>query len=309
MAGYYMSFRDWTQLGILSVLWGGSFFLVELVVSALPALVIVALRVGMGAVILWAVAGFLKLKIPVDTHSLIAFAVMGLLNNIAPFLLFVSAQSELAGGVAAILNATTPIFTVLVAHIFTENEKATRTKLLAVAIGFLGVVLVVLERGLELSLDRSVAYLACLAAAASYAFAGIFGRRFAARGIAPVAAAIGQLSASSVILVPLALVLFPTSLVFTLTPLNWFGLIGLGVFSTALAYLLYFDLLSRAGATNLLLVTFLIPISAILLGVAFIGETITSLQILGMVVIGLALMIIDGRVLKRVLSRLSGSQH
>lgn len=191
---------------------------------------------------------------------------MGFLNNVVPFCLIVWGQSHIASGVASILNATTPLFTVVVAHMLTSDEKMTGNRLIGVVVGFVGVAIMIGGQALSSLGLGVVAQLACLAGAISYAFAGVFGRRFKNMGVTPMQTAAGQVTASSVMLIPVMLVVDqPWTL-----PVPSFAavaaLLGVAALSTALAYVLYFRILSTAGATNLLLVTFLIPVSAIILG-------------------------------------------
>jgi drug/metabolite transporter (DMT)-like permease len=202
---------------------------------------------------------------------------------------------------AAILNATTPLFTVLVANAFTAEEKATPAKLCGVALGIFGVALMI---GLDATGGASrhlVAELAVLAAAVSYAFAGVFGRRF--RGHPPLIVAAGQLTGSSTLMLPLALLIDRPWTLAMPTATTWLAVIGLALLSTALAYVIYFRILARAGATNLLLVTFLIPVSALLLGIAFLGERLNPHHLIGMALIGSGLAAIDGRPLRLITRR------
>ncbi|GAB2178230.1 DMT family transporter [Dongia sp. agr-C8] len=288
-----MSGSDWLLLVLLSMVWGGSFFFAKIAVAELPPLTIVLARVVIAAAALHLLLLALGQRMPSDGAVWRDFLLMGLLNNAIPFSLIFWGQKEIASGLASILNATTPLFTVLVAHAFTTEEKATAAKLCGVVLGILGVALML---GLDLAggLGGHLwSELAVLAAALSYAFAGVFGRRF--RGRPPLAVAAGQLTGSSILILPLALLIDrPWAL-----PMpgggTWAALIGLALISTALAYVIFFRILARAGATNLLLVTFLIPVSALLLGIAFLGERVTTHQLLGMLLIGLGLAAIDGR--------------
>jgi drug/metabolite transporter (DMT)-like permease len=288
--------NEWLMLLALSVLWGGSFFFVGVAVRELPVFTIVVARVSIGAIALWLFLRLMGERIP---RQWPAFFGMGLLNNAIPFVLFVSGQQHIASGLAAILNATTPLFTVIAAHVLTRDERLTGAKLAGMGLGLMGVAVMLgpdLLRGLGANL---LAQLACLAAAFSYGLAGIFGRRFRRLGVPPVATAAGQLIASSAILSPLMLLWdrpwgLPMPGVET-----WAALIGIGLLSTALAYVLYFRILATAGATNLLLVTFLIPVTAILLGVLVLGERLAGVQILGMLFIGAGLACMDGRLAYR----------
>ena len=292
-----MGAQEWAMLIALSVLWGGSFFFNAVAVKELPSLTIVLVRVGIAAVTLWAVLTLLNIRIPRMKGLWPAFFGMGLLNNAIPFALFVWGQHHIASGLAAILNATTPLFTVLVAHFLTRDEKLSAGKLAGVVLGLLGVILMLgaeLLSGLGTGL---LAQLACLAAALSYAFAGVFGRRFKRMGVPPLATATGQVTASSLLILPMALVIDQPWLLAPPSAHTLAALLGIGTLSTALAYILYFRILAAAGATNLALVTFLIPISAILLGGLLLDERLDAKHFVGMAMIGLGLALIDGRIL------------
>jgi drug/metabolite transporter (DMT)-like permease len=292
-----MSGGDWLLLLILSVLWGGSFFFAKVAVAELPPLTIVLARVAIAALALHLLILALRQRMPAERPLWRDFLLMGLLNNAIPFSLIFWGQQEIASGLAAILNATTPLFTVLVAHALTRDEQATPLKLIGVALGIGGVALMIgLDRAAGLG-AHLWSELAVLGAALSYAFAGIFGRRF--RGRPPLVVAAGQLTASSALILPLALLIDRPWLGVNPSAEVWGALIGLALLSTALAYVIFFRILARAGATNLLLVTFLIPVSALLLGIAFLGETMGMHQLIGMLLIGLGLAAIDGRLVRR----------
>jgi len=290
-----MGASEWVLLLILSVLWGGSFFFVGVAVKALPPFTIVALRVGLAAVVLNIVVRATGLRMPTDRRLWGAFFGMGLLNNMIPFCLIVWGQTHIASGLASIFNATTPLFTVIVAHAFTKDEKISGGRLGGILIGFIGVAVIIGLDSLGGLGTNTMAQFAVLGAALSYAFAGVYGRRFKSMGVAPLVTATGQVTASTILLTPLALVVDQP---WTLTMPGvgvWSAIIGLALVSTALAYIIYFRILATAGATNLLLVTFLIPVSAILLGVFFLGEQLTGKDLAGMVLICFGLAAIDGR--------------
>ena len=225
-----------------------------------------------------------------------AFLAMGLLNNALPFSLLFWGQTQMTSGLAAILNATTQLFTAVVAHFFTSDEKLTGAKVMALAAGFAGVVFLVgpdFRAGARSGIAGQVA---CLGAALSYAFAGIYGRRFRTMGVAPLEAAAGQVTASTLLILPIMLIVDRPWLLPAPPPLEvWAALAGLSLLSTAMAYVLYFRILAAAGATNLLLVTFLIPVTAILLGAAFLGERPEPRHFLAMGFIAAGLALIDGR--------------
>lgn len=296
--GLSMGSVEWAMLILLSVLWGGSFFFVGVAVKDLPTLTIVALRVGLAAVVLWGIVAMLGRPLPRSPQAWLAFLGMGVLNNVIPFGLIVWGQQTIGSGLASILNATTPLFTVAVAGLLLSDERMTGRKLAGIVVGFAGVVVMIGPGALSGIGADVAAQLACLGGAVSYAFAGVFGRRFKRLAVDPIVVAAGQVTGSTLILAPCALVLERP---WTLPPpslATWAAILGLAVVSTALAYILYFRILQRAGATNLLLVTFLIPVSAIALGVLVLGEALTGAQIAGMVLIALGLLAIDGRLLR-----------
>ena len=295
-----MGVLQWMLLVLLSLLWGGSFFFIGVAVRELPPLSIVAGRVLLAAGVLWLVVLLTRQAFPWRGEVLRAFVVMGFLNNLLPFTLIVWGQTHIAGGLASILNATTPLFTVLIAHVATQDERLNLNKALGMLMGFLGVVVLMGWELLARGGDHVMAELAVICAALSYAVAGIYGRRFAAMGLAPITTATGQLTASALLLLPLALFWDrPWTLSVPTVPV-WLALSALAILSTSLAYILYFRILKTAGATNLLLVTFLIPVSAVSLGVFFLDESLAAQHMVGMALIGAGLLILDGRWVRRL---------
>jgi drug/metabolite transporter (DMT)-like permease len=299
-----MTAAEWALLGALSLLWGGSFLFAEVALRELPPFTLVALRVGLAAVMLHAILAARGGRMPRGGRAWAAFLTMGALNNALPFCLIVWGQTQIASGLAAILNATTPLWTVLLAHFLTRDERMTPQKACGVLVGFAGVAVMLGPALLAGMGAGALARFAVLAAAVSYALAGIYGRRFAAMGLPPLVTAAGQVTASALVLVPLAIVVDRPWELALPEPATVAAVLGLAMLSTALAYLLYFRLLASAGATNLLLVTLLIPVSAILLGALLLGERVAPGQLLGMALIGSGLAAIDGRPLRK-LSRLA----
>jgi drug/metabolite transporter (DMT)-like permease len=288
-----MTGRNWLLLAILSLLWGGSFFFVEVALQGLPVLSIVWFRVALAAVFLALALFVTRTPMPRGREVWLALLVMGFLNNAVPFTLFVLAQGQISGSLAAILNATTPLFTVIVAHFATGDERARPGKLFGLMFGFAGVV--VMMAGAETG-GALAAKAACLIAAVSYAFASVWGRRFRRLGVAPLTTAFGQVAASTVLIAPVWLLVDrPWTLDTPAMPVV-LAVLGIAAFSTALAYLVYFHILATAGATNLSLVTFLIPVSATGLGVVLLGETLSPNEVMGFGLIALGLAAIDGRV-------------
>jgi drug/metabolite transporter (DMT)-like permease len=297
-AGRAMSREDWAILLFLSVLWGGSFFFIEIALATVRPFTLVLIRVALASAMLWGFLWWRKERLPLPPGAIRAWLVLALLNNVIPFVMFAWAQEEINGGLASILNATTPIWGVLVAHLFTADEKASPGKVAGVLLGFAGVAVLIgpdflgqLGRGLA-------AQLACLAATLCYALAGVWARRFRPMGIAPTAVATGQLTAAALVMLPLVLIFEPPWQAAAPSPQAWLSLAALALFCTSLAYILYFRLLASAGATNSLLVTFLIPVTAILLGALFLGERLEWRSFAGMGLIAAGLAAIDGRLFR-----------
>ena len=295
-----MSSFDWVMLLSLSLIWGGSFFLNAVILAELPTLTLVAARVSLAAIALWgyaAVTGRFRGLTPTVWAT---FAVMGFLNNAIPFTFIVHAQTSISSGLASIVNATTPLFTILVAGVFLADERFSVLRLAGVAIGLFGVVVMIGTDALD-GIGSSVwAQMFSLGAAVSYGIASVFGRRFRTMGIDPIQVAMGQVTMSSLMLWPVAIVLDRPFDLAMLSATVWGAMGVLSVICTACAYILYFKVLERAGATNISMVTFLVPVSAILLGVLFLGETLHISHVIGMLLIGLGLIVIDGRMFSRL---------
>jgi drug/metabolite transporter (DMT)-like permease len=297
-----ISVSDWLLILILSVFWGGSFFFAGVAIKEIPPVTLALARVGIAAAILLVYARAIGLKLPQFGPVWKPLTVMALLNNVAPFILIFWSQTHIPSGLASILNATTPLFTIVVAHFATTDDKITPPRLAGLLFGFLGVLIVIGPDALRDLGINVLAQLAGLLAAVCYAVSGVYGRRFS--NLAPAVVSASILLISTVVMVPLALAFdrpwtlpVPSAAAIAAT-------IALAAISTAAAYLIYFRVLARAGATNLLLVTFLIPVSAILLGTLFLGETLEVRHFVGMGAIALGLAAIDGRpqrVLKGIL--------
>ena len=225
------------------------------------------MRVGLAALALWALVPLLGHAMPRGWRVWLAFLGMGLLNNVVPFALIVWGQTQIASGLASILNAATRLFTVLVANALLPDERVTPLKLAGVVIGLTGVIAMIGPEALEGLGGAVLALLAVVGVTVSYAFAGVYGRRFRVMEIDLIVTAAGQVAASALFLAPIALIV-EHSLSLPMPGLwVWASVAGLALLSTVLAYILYFQILYSAGATNLLLVTFLVPVSAIWLGV------------------------------------------
>jgi len=287
-----MGTAEWGFLLALTAAWSGIFLLNRFALESLPPLTAVFLRLGLAAPMLIAVVYLQGDRLPGSLSVWGAFALMGLLNNALPFTIFVWAQQSIASGLAAIVNATTPFFTVLLAHALTTDERMTGGKIAGVLIGLAGVA-VLIGPGAFSGLDRAVvAELVCLLAPISYAFAGLWGRRF--RALSPTVAAAGMVTSSALMMAPLALWQDPP---WTLAPsaFSLAAVLAQAAVGTALAYWLYFRILKTAGATNLLLVTFLMPPAALLLGALFAAERFGWSAFAGLALIFAGLAAMDGR--------------
>jgi drug/metabolite transporter (DMT)-like permease len=291
-----MTAREWGLLALLSLLWGGSFFFVGVAVKEIPPLTLVTLRVGLAGALLWVSAPFLGIAFPRSAKAVGALAVLGFGNNALPFALIAWGQTQLPSGLASILNAATPLFTVLAAHLLTVEERLGGLKLFGTLAGIAGVTWLI---GPDLLLGGGSmhvwAELAVLAAALCYALSAIYARRMRFLGLKPIDVAAGQATAATLFLAPLALIIDePWNLPMPSGPAGA-SVLAIAVFSTALAFIVYFRILAGAGATNVLLVTLLVPVTSVLLGTLFLNERLLARQFLGFALIAIGLAFIDGR--------------
>ena len=296
---------EWGLLLLLSVLWGGSFFFVGVAVKELPPFTIVALRVSIAAALLWLTAPATGISPRRMRAQIGPLLVLGLLNNAIPFVLIVWGQTHLASGLASILNASTPVITVVAAHFLTTTERLNARKFAGAVFGLIGVAAMIapdLAYGLRQDL---LAELAILGAALAYALSSLYGRRFRAAGLAPIDVATGQMTASSLMLVPLALIVDRPWTLPTPSLEVTSAVIALAALSTALAYVVYFRILAGAGATNVVLVTLLVPATSILLGAMRLGERLAPRDFLGLALIAVGLALIDGRPVQAIARRLA----
>jgi drug/metabolite transporter (DMT)-like permease len=298
-----MNAREWTMLLVLSAIWGCSFFFTAIMLREVSPFTSVFLRVAIGASVLVPLIHLMGHRFPRDRRAWLAFFSMALTNNVIPFALIAWGQTHIASGLAAILNATTPLWTVLVAHVGTSDEKISADRLAGVALGITGVAWMIGGDALNTLGSNVAAQIAVLLAALFYAFSGVYAKRFERMQVPPIVTAAGLLTASSTIMLPIVLLvdrpwlLPPPSMAFVGAAL------GMGVFATGIAYILYFRILATAGATNLLLVTLLIPVGAVLLGTRVLHERLEVKHFVGMALIAAGLAAIDGRILKRLRGR------
>ena len=303
MINQQMIGREWAILLILAVIWGGAFMFIGVAVRHVEPLTYVWLRltIAAGGMFLFLKLMGHRLDLPREVWG--SILLLALLNNALPFTLFGWGQTHIASGLASILNATTPIWGVLVAHFFTQDERMTPRKIAGVLLGFGGVATMIGPTLLANVGTDALAQLACIVAALSYAVAAVWARRFRRMGVSPMSVTTGQLTAGALMMLPLALVVDqPWTQPFP--PLTaWGAIVALALLCTAFGYVLYFRLIETAGATNALLVTLLVPPFAILFGSLFLNEVLAPQDFIGLALIALGLAAIDGRLLKLVSGR------
>ena len=281
------------MLLLLAAVWGGSFFFGEVALREVPPLTLTLHRVIWAVPILVLIVLFKGISVPRSPRIWGAYLVMGALNNAIPFSLLFWGQTQIESGLVSILNGTTAMFAAVVAGLLLPDEALTAKKVIGAGLGIAGVAFIMGPSALTNFNLSNLAQLAILGATLSYAFAGVWGKT-ALAGQLPLMNALGMLIGSTVLMIPIVLV-FDGRPNLALSLGVWGALIGMAVLSTALAYFLYFAILVRAGAANLLLVTLLIPPVAIGLGAVFLDERIGIEAWIGFVIIGLGFAVTDGR--------------
>lgn len=290
-----MGLFDWIRLIILSLLWGGSYIWIEIALLTISPLMIVFFRVFMASIFLLSVCKILKLSFVINKRLFIIFLMMSLFNNVIPFNLIAWGQSQITASVSSILNATTPLFTVILAHYWPNGEKATLNRIIGVVVGICGVSILMgfSFDDLNNSIDGQIAI---LLASVSYAISVLFGKQIDS-SIHPAISATMMLCISSIILMPIVIYMgvdfIAVSKIESMIPL-----LGLSIFSTAVAYLIFYKLIKNIGS-NVMLVTLLMPISAIFMSIIFLGESIATQHIIGLILILIGLILVDGRILQR----------
>ena len=292
-----MNRADWGVLVTLAVIWGAAFLFIGVAVKHVQPLTYVWLRLTIAAAGMWVVLRWKGQGLGLPREAWRSILLLALLNNAVPFSLFGWGQTHIASGLASILNATTPIWGVVVAHFFTSDERMTPRKIAGVMLGVGGVALMIGPTLLSNLGSSALAQLACVAAALSYALAAVWARRFRKQGLSPISVTTGQLTAGALIMLPLML-LVDQPWTHPMPPIEaWGSIIALALVCSAFGYVLYFRLIDSSGATNALLVTLLVPPVAILLGALFLGEVLAVQDFLGLGLIALGLAAIDGRAL------------
>jgi drug/metabolite transporter (DMT)-like permease len=292
-----MRTQDWFLLVFLSVLWGATFFFIAIANPEVPPFTLVLARVAIAALILVPLVYLLGYRLPGNFAGWQPFVAQAIINNVVPFTLMVYGQQRIASGLAAVLNAATPLFTLLVARIF-AGERLTASKVIGVLFGVAGVAVLIGPAALSSNASSVVGMLCILGGTLSYAFSALWMRRL--RQIPPLVSSAAQLTCATILLVPIAGMVDR----FWLLPVPGasvlLAILALAVFSTALAYIVFFRISATAGPGNVMLVTLLIPVTATVLGVAILNEAVSSNQIAGGLIIASGLVVIDGRLLARM---------
>ena len=296
-----MSVKNWGQLLLLGFLWGGSFFFARIAVADIPPLALVLYRVSIAAIVLHLWLRFRGISFAPVLAKPVSFLCLALLNNVIPFSLIFTGQTEIGAGLASVFYATTPLWTIVVANLLTADEKLSAAKLVGVGLGITGAA-VMIGPGLLSNLGGPVwAKIAVIGAAISYAFAVVYAKRF--KDISPTVIATGQLTAATVVMMPIVFLFHNPAEIITSNVPIWMAVLALAVFTTAFAFVLYFKLIASAGATNASLVTLLVPVSAIILGAVFLDERLEPFELAGMALIMASLIIIDGGAHERAVER------
>ena len=295
-----MRAADWLLLVFLSVLWGTTFFFIAIAVPEVPPFTLVLVRVGLAAAVLVPIVYLLGYRLPVTLAGWHPFFVQSLLNNVVPFTLMVYGQQRIASALAAVLNATTPLFTLVVARLF-AGEALTVNKLAGVLLGLAGVAILMGPEALNANASSVLGMACVLGSALFYGFSALWMRRL--REIPPLVTSAGQLTCSTLMLLPMAAFADRFWLMPMPSTKALLALVGLAVLATALAYIVFFRISATAGPSNVMLVTLLIPITATLLGVLILGEAFTLSHAIGAAVIASGLIVIDGRLIQRLFGR------
>ncbi len=283
--------RTWSELILLGVIWGMSFLAIRIALDTIPAITSVFHRVVWAALALWIVIAIQRQPVPRDPKIWGAFLIMGLLNNVLPFSLMAWGQLYVETGLTSILNAATAIFGVLLAAVFFRDERLTKTRLLGVGLGFLGVSITIGLRQFSDLNPNNLGQVAILAGTLSYAFAAIWARSYLS-DLPPQIAAAGMLTGSAILMTPIMLLVdgVPS---FALPLQTWLAIAYYALLATAGAYLLYYRVLQQAGSGNVLLVTLIIPPIAILMGALVRDEALPPRAFIGFAVLAIGLLILS----------------
>jgi drug/metabolite transporter (DMT)-like permease len=264
------------------------------------------IRLIMAVIFMGGVCFLSGVKAPTTWRDWLSMGFLGVINTGLPFYLICWAQQHVDSSTASILNATSPVFVMILAHFFTDDEKLTVSKVAGVLTGVAGIVAMVwpsLTNGIVLA---GMAQVAILGATFNYAVASIYARRF--RNLSSIMVTAVSLVGALVFLSP-GVFLSSHPDFSALKPLTWFAVAMLGLMCTGIAYIIYFRIIASAGATNALLVTLLIPVNALLLGNLILAETLQFHSLAGMLLIFSGLLIIDGRLFRAIFGQQALKQN
>ena len=294
-----MANKDWLLVLSLGLFWGSSFFFVEVLLKYLSPFIIVYLRVCIASIFLILFIYIKGVKFQFTFNNFFNLSIMSILNNIFPFLLITFGQQSTSGGLASILNANTSFIAIILASLFLPLERLSLNRIVGVSIGILGIVIAVGYQNIfQLKNDDLGKYLIIIATI-SYGFAGVWGK-LRLNNLSPIIAATGMLTISTIILTPYAI----TNHLVEIYSLNFYIFKYAFIFAiicSVFAYFLYFKILESAGTGNLLICTIIIPPSSIFLNAFFLDQNITTNEYLGLIVIILGLIILDGRLFKKII--------
>jgi drug/metabolite transporter (DMT)-like permease len=296
-----MTPQTWGLLVLLSIIWGASFFFAAISLTGFQPFTIVLGRVAIAAAALVVACRIAGLPLPRGRTQWMAVAGMGMFNNALPFTLIVTGQTFIPSSLAGVLNAATPVFAVLCLHVATTDDRLRANTLAGALTGLAGVAILAGPAAFAGGRPGELTgILLCLGACLSYGISAVWARRLRTAGLPPLSVAAGQCTSSTLMMLPLVLA-FDRPWTLPAPPGEAVAaLVAFGLFSTGLAYALFYRIMARAGATNAMLVTLLVPVTALILGTLVLGEQLAARHFLGMAVIGAGLLLIDGRLLPRL---------
>ena len=284
---------EWLTFLGLGFMWGSSYLFIKLAVDSFGTFTLITLRLLIGAAFLWIVLRMTRTPLPRDRRAYGHLVVMSVINIAIPFVLITWAEQSVDSALAAILNSTVPLFVLVIAPLFLADEPIRLNGVVGLAIGFIGVVLIV-SPGLTGAISTVPGMVALLGSSFSYAWGNVYARRNV-RGLAPLIPAVFQVSFALLIVGTLALTVERPWETATPDAQAWFSVIWLGILGSGMAYLAYFRLLSKWGATRTALVAYLLPIVGIVLGAVVLQEPIGPMLIAGTVLVTAGVALVNGR--------------
>lgn len=291
-----MNSKDWLMIVCLGTLWGSSFFFIELLLEILSPFLIVYLRVALAAILLLFILFIKQVKVTLNVSLIFNLFIMAMLNNVLPFLLIAYGQQSVTGGLASILNANTSLLTILIAPLLIPSEKLSFNRVSGAIIGIFGVIIAVGYENIFQIYENNLGKYLILLATLSYALASVWAK-LRLDGVPALISATGMLTGSAIILTPFAFFYnFDELANLSFSAFSMSALFA--ILCSVLAYIIYFKILESAGASNLLVCTVIIPPSAILLNLLFLNQAVSQSEIIGLLIIVVGLIVLDGRYIK-----------